>query len=150
MPKVLFLCTANYYRSRFAELLFNALAPEFAPHWTAFSRALAIEENWCNTGPISIHTRQACRERAIPLQEPIRKPMGVTDADFSAAARVIAVKEAEHRRYVIERHPKWLDTVEFWHVHDLDASGPADACLLIERNVRALLDEIASDNRPKT
>ena len=27
-PKLLFICTGNYYRSRFAEILFNALASE--------------------------------------------------------------------------------------------------------------------------
>jgi protein-tyrosine phosphatase len=142
MPRVLFLCTANYYRSRFAEILFNALAPGLAPGWSAFSRALAIEENWCNKGPISMHTRNACRERAIAIPEPIRAPQGVTNADFAAAARAIAVKEAEHRQYVVERHPNWLKSVEFWHVHDLDASGPKETCDLIERNVRALLAEL--------
>ena len=106
MPRVLFLCTANYYRSRFAELLFNQLASQIAPEWSAFSRALAIEENWCNDGPISQHTRNACRLRSIDLPEPICEPAGVTDADFEAADRVIAVKEAEHRRYVEQRHPK--------------------------------------------
>jgi low molecular weight protein-tyrosine phosphatase len=145
MPQVLFLCTANYYRSRFAELLFNALAPQLAPDWSAFSRALAIEENWCNKGPISMHTRNACRQRAIAIAEPIREPCGVTDSDFAAAARIIAVKEAEHRPYVVERHPHRLKSVEFWQVHDLDASGPVETCDLIERNVRALLAELGSD-----
>jgi len=145
MPQVLFLCTANYYRSRFAELLFNALAPQFAPDWNAFSRALAIEENWCNKGPISMHTRNACRQRAITIAEPIREPCGVTDSDFALAARVIAVKEAEHRRYVEQRHPRRIQSVEFWQVHDLDASGPTETCDLIEHNVRALLVELGSD-----
>ena len=146
MPRVLFLCTANYYRSRFAELMFNHLAPQIAPDWSAFSRALAIEENWCNTGPISQHTRDACRLRAIELPDSIREPAGVTDSDFASANRVIAVKEAEHRRYVQQRHPHRIQSVKFWDVHDLDISGPSETCDLIERNVRALLAELASDN----
>jgi protein-tyrosine phosphatase len=150
MPRVLFLCTANYYRSRFAELLFNQLAPQIAPEWSAFSRARAIEENWCNKGPISLHTRDACRLRSIKLPEPIREPVGVTDADFEAAGRVIAMKEAEHRRSVQQRHPRRIDKVEFWHVHDLDASGLQKTCDLIERNVRKLLTQLASDNGQST
>ena len=147
MPRVLFLCTANYYRSRFAEVMFNHLAPQLAPEWRAFSRALAIEENWCNQGPISRHTREACRLRSIELPDPISAPAGVADGDFASADRVIAVKEAEHRRYVEERHPQRLSAVTFWHVDDLDACGPAETCDLIERNVRALLCELASDKR---
>jgi len=38
MPQtVLFLCTGNYYRSRFAEFLFNALAAEAGVDWVAES-----------------------------------------------------------------------------------------------------------------
>jgi hypothetical protein len=40
-PKImLFLCTGNYYRSRFAELLFNHLAKQRGLDWQATSRGL--------------------------------------------------------------------------------------------------------------
>ena len=42
--KVLFLCTGNYYRSRFAEMLFNALASRKDLDWTADSRGLATRD----------------------------------------------------------------------------------------------------------
>ena len=35
---VLFLCTGNYYRSRFAEVLFNSLAGKMGLPWKASSR----------------------------------------------------------------------------------------------------------------
>ena len=38
---VLFLCTGNYYRSRFAEILFNHLAGQSKLAWRADSRGLA-------------------------------------------------------------------------------------------------------------
>ena len=41
--RVLFICTGNYYRSRFAEAVFNHRAGEWAPGWSAFSRGLAID-----------------------------------------------------------------------------------------------------------
>lgn len=39
---VLFLCTGNYYRSRFAEIYFNALAAQRGSPWRADSRVAAV------------------------------------------------------------------------------------------------------------
>ena len=39
---VLFLCTGNYYRSRFAEIYFNSVAVKMGLSWRAFFRALAL------------------------------------------------------------------------------------------------------------
>ena len=41
--RLLFLCTGNYYRSRFAEILFNSVAGKMGLSWKASSRGLAIE-----------------------------------------------------------------------------------------------------------
>jgi protein-tyrosine phosphatase len=146
--KVLFLCTGNYYRSRFAEILFNTLAAQFDLNWSAFSRALAIEKGTCNIGPISPHTRAACKARDIPIPVPTPFPRGVAADDFESAARVIALKEAEHRVYLSERFPNWLDQVEFWHVHDLDAAAPEDACAQIEKHVTELVDQLRTAAPP--
>lgn len=53
MKSVLFLCTGNYYRSRFAEEFFNHWAEQYVLNWLARSRALAIERGKVNVGPIS-------------------------------------------------------------------------------------------------
>ena len=37
---VLFLCTGNYYRSRFAEILFNSVAGRMGLPWKAMSKGL--------------------------------------------------------------------------------------------------------------
>jgi len=50
---VLFLCTGNYYRSRFAEIVFNHVAVRMNLNWRATSRGLAIERGIHNVGPIS-------------------------------------------------------------------------------------------------
>src|SRR5665213_1927331 len=97
--KILFLCTGNYYRSRFAEILFNHLAPKAGIDYAATSRALAIELGIFNIGAISAHTRRALQDRGIPLAEPVPYPQQCDEGDLRGAARVIALKEAEHRRY---------------------------------------------------
>ncbi|HET6249903.1 MAG TPA: hypothetical protein VFE47_19595 [Tepidisphaeraceae bacterium] len=143
---ILFLCTGNYYRSRFAEELFNHLALERGLNWRATSRALAIEKGKWNIGPISPHARIALQQRSIPLAEPLRDPIGCCEGDLVSAARIIAMKEAEHRPYIIERHPAWADRVEYWHVHDLDRAS-ADAALGdIEAKVRELVESIGADS----
>jgi protein-tyrosine phosphatase len=53
MKTLLFLCTGNYYRSRYAEELFNHGAGRAGLAWTAFSRGLAIERRAGNVGPLS-------------------------------------------------------------------------------------------------
>ncbi|HVJ67318.1 MAG TPA: hypothetical protein VM510_05000, partial [Caulifigura sp.] len=40
LKRVLFLCTGNYYRSRFSEELFNSLAKQHNLDWSADSAGL--------------------------------------------------------------------------------------------------------------
>jgi protein-tyrosine phosphatase len=143
MPRtILFLCTGNYYRSRFAEELFNFLATQNSVDWTATSRALAIELGIYNIGPISTHTRSALSARGIALAEPVRDPVQVSEEDLASAGRVIALKEAEHRPYLTRKHPSWADRVEYWHIHDLDKATPEQALTEIADKVTALVTEL--------
>lgn len=142
---VLFLCTGNFYRSRFAEVLFNALAPAAGlAGWVAESRGLELHA--CNVGPISPHARNACRARGLVLAEPVRFPRALAESDLRAAARVIALKEAEHRAYLDRYYPGWSDRVEYWHVHDLDVCGPDEALGKVEQNVTALVHQLKKLN----
>ena len=50
---VLFLCTGNYYRSRFAEVLFNSVASKMGLAWQASCRGLALERGVNNVGPMA-------------------------------------------------------------------------------------------------
>jgi protein-tyrosine-phosphatase len=51
---VLFVCTGNYYRSRFAEVLFNSVADKMGLPWRAASKGLALERGVNNVGPMAI------------------------------------------------------------------------------------------------
>lgn len=137
---VLFLCTGNYYRSRFAELLFNDRAEKAGLGWRARSRGLGpLPEGW---GPISPHTIQALAQRGIGLVEPIPQPAPACDGDFHNAALIVALKEAEHRPAIETRFGRWADRVTYWNVHDLDGSDPAEATVQIEQRVDELIQQI--------
>jgi protein-tyrosine phosphatase len=145
MPKrVLFLCTGNYYRSRFAEELFNHHARRLGLDWAADSRALAIERGHENVGPISRHAAAALAARDVLLAEPARRPAACEANDLEAADLVVAVKEAEHRAYLRQKFPAWEDRVTYWHVHDLDAATPDEALAMLERLVGELVSRCRS------
>ena len=140
--RVLFLCTGNYYRSRFAEILFNWQAEKRGLSWTAESRGLALDS--CNTGPISRHTIACLQSRGIKSDTCTRLPLPVTEADLAAAQRIIAVKEGEHRPLFEAKFPQWVDRVEFWHVHDLDCAIPDVAIPHLEREVEQLINRLVA------
>lgn len=136
---VLFLCSGNYYRSRFAEHLFNHWVSETRLPYRADSAGLWPNCRFHNVGPIAPQTVRALRELGVPLPHGHRIPRDVTEADIRDAAVTIALKDAEHRPLVLQRFPSLLERVEFWHVHDVDGAPPSEALPLIEQNVRALL-----------
>lgn len=125
MKQVLFLCTGNYYRSRYAEIMFNVLAHRAGLPHRAFSRGLAPSPR--NVGPMSQHTIEALTRLGIEHTEHLRDPIDVSEADFDKAELTIAVKEAEHRPLMQRRFPALVDRVEYWHVDDLDYADPAIA-----------------------
>jgi protein-tyrosine phosphatase len=142
---VLFLCSGNYYRSRFAELFFNHLAEGAALAYRADSAGLWPNCRVHNPGPISPYTLAALRDRGVSLPTTHRVPRDVTESDIRAADITIALKEAEHRPIVSARFPELLARVRFWHVHDVGDAPPSEAIALIERNVSALVAQLRED-----
>ena len=142
MRTLLFLCTGNYYRSRFAEYVFNARAASRGMEWRAVSRGLAVERGAVSEGPVSELVLHRLRELGISV-DASRHPHPAAADDFSRAQRVIALKEAEHRPLVHERHPRWADLVEYWHVHDDDPNSAYDPLAEIESAVGALIVELS-------
>lgn len=140
MKRVLFLCSGNYYRSRFAEILFNHLAQENDIEWTADSRGI-IAESSHNPGPIAEVTINGLRARNVPV-EAQRFPMQLSQVDLTQADRIVALYDREHRFLMQQYFPNWVKQTEFWNVPDMDELNPEKALALIERNVQALVTEL--------
>ena len=145
MKTVLFLCTGNYYRSRFAEELFNFRAPAECPGWMAVSRGIAVDLGSNNVGPIANATVWALQDRGVCFDRArARMPMQVQIDDLNHAHHTVALKYAEHFPLMGARFSEWVSTrdpsrIEYWHVHDVDGMTPEEALPLIEREVQALM-----------
>src|SRR5581483_10276658 len=92
---VLFLCTGNYYRSRYAEVLFNSVAGKMNLPWRASSRGLALERGVNNVGPMAVSAVQALEALGVCAAPELgRFPIQATVEDFEAARWIVALKEA--------------------------------------------------------
>jgi protein-tyrosine phosphatase len=140
--RVLFLCSGNYYRSRFAELLFNHLATAESLAYRAESAGLWPECHKHNPGPMSPHTIAALGERGVALPSTLRAPRDACHSDFEQSTLIVALKESEHRPLVMKQFPTSLERVEFWHVDDVDCAPPSIALPMIERLVRELVERL--------
>jgi protein-tyrosine phosphatase len=131
---VLFLCTGNYYRSRYAEILFDSVAGNMGLPWRASSRGLALERGVTNIGPMAVAAVKALEARGLrAVTEFGRYPIQVTVDDFEGAYWIVVLNEAEHLPLLRERFPAWAEKVEFWQVDDAP-----EVLGLIEREVMDL------------
>ena len=130
---VLFVCTGNYYRSRYAELLFNALR---VSDWQATSRGLALSPY--NQGPIWPPVLERLQQRGLAILGAIRAPLMLQDVDLERATYVIALNEPEHRPLMQQLFPAWVDQITYWQIPDVNVLAADQAFDLIEREVTAL------------
>jgi len=140
MNHVLFLCSANYYRSRFAEHMFNYLAQENNLDWRAESRGIVAQSSF-NPGRIAQATRQGLAARNIHLDDP-RYPLQLTEEDLVNSDHIVALYEPEHRPMVSSYFAPWENKIEYWLVPDLDELDAASALALIEQKVQTLINSL--------
>ncbi len=140
---VVFICTANYYRSRFSEYLFNALAEKKGLYWRATSRGL---QTWmvANEGPLSELAAHRLTALGVPFDGE-RFPIQLSEADLINAALVIAVKKGEHHAMMLEQFPKWADKIQYWHVDDLDCATADEALPICESCVEFLVKTLLAE-----
>lgn len=145
VKNILFVCTGNYYRSRFAEEYFNHLAEKNGLNWVAHSRGLSQNmPSLNNPGPISEHTLEALKQKDVEGKGVNRYPRPIEKADFSRSERIIAMSESEHRPMMQERFLAHCAKVEYFEVGDLPLELPVDAMQKIAMLIEELVAEINS------
>ena len=140
---VVFICTGNYYRSRFSECLFNALAKKRGLRWRATSRGL---QAWIvdGEGPISEFTAYRLTAMGIPFDGE-QFPAQLSAADLENADLVVALKKAEHYDMILDQFPAWADQIDYWAVDDLDCATPDESLPVCEECVETLVERLLAE-----
>ncbi len=143
--RVLFVCTGNYYRSRFAEAVFNHLAETRQLPLHAVSRGLMAH---LAPGPLAWDTHDALRARNISLRHTADESEQLTEQDLREARVIIALKDAEHRPMFVRMFPEWTDKVVYWDMTDQPEALPSVTLPAIEKEVGRLVDALAAGDEP--
>lgn len=150
MPRsVLFLCTGNYYRSRYAEEYFNYRARSRLPGWAAHSKGLARDMSRTgNVGPMSLHALRALTDRGIDPLAATRFPESVQERDLEIHSRIVLLSRSEHEPMMAEYFPNHLDHVEYLDIEDGHLEDPESA---LQRLSNAIDEMVALyGSRPET
>ncbi|NEQ49164.1 MAG: low molecular weight phosphatase family protein [Leptolyngbya sp. SIO3F4] len=140
MADVLFICTGNYYRSRFAEIYFNHLADTNGLSLRAFSKGLEAHMHR-NVGAISPYALEYLELLGIDPGNH-RMPQTLDEAHLEQARLSIAMDRTEHEPMVRKYQPTWIAQVEFWEFPDIQFESPDKILPAIRERVDALADKL--------
>jgi len=116
LRRVLFICTGNFYRSRFAEAVFNHHAEMRQIPWKAFSRGLAVH---LVEGHLSEFTSEALNTRKIELRHTGSGRIQLSAEDLLQSNYRIAMDRSEHLQMMLSQFPAWADQIDYWDVSDI-------------------------------
>jgi protein-tyrosine phosphatase len=138
---VLFVCTGNFYRSRFAEAIFKAHATTGA--LTASSRGLDTSKPR-DTGLSPLVVAELKRLKISADLVP-GYPRQLKQEDLVAADVVVLLDGREHAPVLHKQFPQTdMTKVRQWSVQDVPAMAASDAFAEITRQVDLLVAELAA------
>jgi len=146
MYRVLFLCTGNYFRSRFSEIWFNHCISllNLQDGCIACSAGLNVIRDSGNVGPISFEVLSALRERGLDVDSAnLPFPRQVNENDLLTANLIVAVDAQVHVPIVRSLFPDWESRILFWDVKDLgEDPGSAEPVPQLQARVERLIDDL--------
>jgi protein-tyrosine phosphatase len=137
--RIIFICTGNYYRSRYAEIYFNARVPASSGYY-AVSCGFRLSPQ--NIGRIAPCVLDRLHKHQIVVADQMRAPRQFQAEELTETDRVIVLDEREHRPYVEQALPSWRTRVTYWHVPDVQDMPVEQALQLIEMEVDGLLRQL--------
>jgi len=138
--KILFVCTGNYYRSKFSEIYFNHCARKYNIFWSAFSRGFDIS-NPDNKGWIFDNALNELVKLGIVIPDETM-PTIISVKDIEKADVVIALDENEHKDFVEKHFPAFSHRFTYWNVPDLYKKDSSVALNIIRDNISHLLKNL--------
>ena len=140
MNNILFVCTGNIFRSRFAEEVFNHLCKINGVDATAFSAGLQVGRY--NQRKIY---RPAMNELERLKIEPLRSnedSVHINDIDVSIYDQIICMDEEEHKSMVRSNELLSGFTLQYWNIVDMP-KVPSDISLpKCYKKVETLIDQL--------
>lgn len=133
----LFLCTGNYYRSKFSEIYFNYIAQKKNINWYAFSRGFFLGGQG-NAGWIAPVAIDKLNELTVPIPKEFSSVL-VNKDDFERAKMVIALSEKEHRPFMKHSFPEWENKIIYWNIFDQHDTPPKIALEELKNKIDNLL-----------
>ena len=114
--KVLFVCTQNIHRSRFAEEVFNYLAKKSNSKHQAFSAGFRVGDYSFRT--IYYPALDNLKKLNIAPLRPNDFSKHIDDVDLSEYDRIICMDEGEHKPKVLANPSLQNDLFEYWNIID--------------------------------
>lgn len=150
MRRVLFLCTGNYFCSRFSEDWFNycVRTRNLQDRLEAKSAGLAVHAGNGNVGPMAIEAIAALTARGLVLDRAkLHRPRQLSESELMDADCVVAVDAEAHLPMVQAQFPGWESRILFWNVKDLgDGDVGVDPITQLQHCVEQLVDRLGNNN----
>lgn len=134
---MVFICTGNYFRSKFAEIYFNYVSNRLKLDWVAISRGIDIS-NPNNVGCISQNAINQLNYLGIPLPNDISPPTLLTNFDFVNAGCLIAVNHTEHFSAISSNYNFEDAALLYWDIKDIQEENPT----LSLNKLKAKIDDL--------
>lgn len=136
---VLFICTANFFRSRYAEAYFNCLADwNKSPH-RAVSAGISIDPK---IGPVSSYSLYRMVERGIDSKCMSLEAKKLYSGDVESADVAICMYEKEHKPMMELLYESIESRIIYFDIPDINEISPNQSLDLVEKNVDILFNTI--------